>query len=171
VARTAARFDASGGLVLLEGQDRSLWDRAKISRATALLERACRARRVGPYQLQAAIAACHAEASRFEDTDWAQILFLYDLLLEVQPSPIVRLNRAVVLARVHGPSAGLAELASLSAVLDDYHLLHAIAGQLQSDLGHHAEARASQVRAAGLTTNAAEQALLSRRIQLLDAIC
>jgi predicted RNA polymerase sigma factor len=95
LARVGARFDADGELVLLGDQDRSLWDRAAIAGAVSLLEYAAAMRRPGPYQLQAAIAACHAEAPRFADTDWAQILVLYDLLLELGPSPIVRLNRAV----------------------------------------------------------------------------
>jgi RNA polymerase sigma-70 factor (ECF subfamily) len=166
LARTPARFDASGELVLLEDQDRSLWDRAMIDGAIGLLERAGAMGRPGPYQLQAAIAACHAEARRFADTDWAQILVLYDLLAAVQPSPIVRLNRAVAVARVLGPGAALHELDGLAGVLDGFHLLHAIRGWLLHELGDREQARAAELRAAELTANRSEQALLRRRIQL-----
>lgn len=125
--------------------------------------------RPGPYQLQAAIAACHAETLRFADTDWAQILTLYDLLLAVQPSPVVRLNRAVVLARVFGAETALAQVDAVANALDDYHLLHAIKGQLLHELGNQEQARAAQLRAAELTANTAEQALLRRRIAHLQA--
>jgi RNA polymerase sigma-70 factor (ECF subfamily) len=168
LARTPARFDASGELVLLEDQDRALWDRAMIDDAIGLLERAGAMGRPGPYQLQAAIAACHAEARRFADTDWAQILVLYDLLVALQPSPIVRLNRAVAVARVLGPAAALAELDALTGVLDRFHLLHAIRGWLLHELGDREQARAAQLRAAELTANRSEQALLRRRIQLYE---
>ena len=169
LARTRARFNDDGELVLLEHQDRSLWNRELIAQATSLLERAARTHSPGPYQLQAAIAACHVEAPRFADTDWAQILTLYDLLLAIQRSPIVRLNRAVVLARVHGAEAALAEVDAVAETLDNYHLLHAIRGQLLHELGDQEQARAAQLRAAGLTANTAEQALLRRRIELLQA--
>jgi RNA polymerase sigma factor (sigma-70 family) len=165
LARARARFTADGELVLLEHQDRSLWNRKLVAKACSLLERAAAVHRPGPYQLQAAIAACHAEATRFADTDWAQILTLYDLLLAMQPSPIVRLNRAVVLARVYGAQTGLAELEAVADVLDGYHLLHAVRGQLLHELGNQKQARAAQLRAAELTANTAEQALLRRRIE------
>jgi RNA polymerase sigma factor (sigma-70 family) len=165
LARVGARFDADGELVLLGDQDRSLWDRAAIAGAVSLLEHAAAMRRPGPYQLQAAIAACHAEAPRFADTDWAQILVLYDLLLELAPSPIVRLNRAVALAQVHGPAAALAEADALGDALAGYHLLHAIRGRLLHDLGDQEQARAAELRAAELTSNRAEQSLLRRRVE------
>jgi RNA polymerase sigma-70 factor (ECF subfamily) len=167
LARARARFDAEGELVLLADQDRSLWDRAMIADGVALLERAAAMRRPGPYQLQAAIAACHAEAPRFADTDWPQILVLYDLLLELAPSPIVRLNRAVAVARVHGPAAALAEVDALDDTLAGYHLLHAIRGQLLHELGAQEQALAAELRASELTANRAERSLLRRRIELL----
>jgi predicted RNA polymerase sigma factor len=163
LARTPARFDASGELVLLADQDRSRWDHAMIAEAVSLLERAAGLRRPGPYQLQAAIAACHAEAPRFADTDWAQVLVLYDLLLAPAPSPIVRLHRAVALGRVQGPAAALAELDALGGALDGYHLPHAVRGYLLHQLGDEEQARAAELRAAALTANRAEQALLRRR--------
>jgi RNA polymerase sigma-70 factor (ECF subfamily) len=169
LARTRARFSADGELVLLEHQDRVLWNRGLITQAVSLLERAASMRRPGPYQLQAAIAACHAEAPSFADTDWVQILTLYDLLLVMQPSPIVRLNRAVALGRVQGAEAALAEVDAIADALDRYHLLHAIRGQLLHELGDQEQARAAQLRAVELTANTAEQALLQRRIDLLQA--
>jgi RNA polymerase sigma-70 factor (ECF subfamily) len=126
--------------------------------------------RPGPYQLQAAISACHAEAPTFADTDWVQILTLYDLLLAHQPSPIVRLNRAVAVGRVQGPEAALAEVEAIAAALDSYHLLHAVRGQLLHELGDQEQARSAQLRAAELTANTAEQALLQRRIELLRVL-
>jgi RNA polymerase sigma-70 factor (ECF subfamily) len=169
LARSQARFNADGELVLLERQDRWLWNRALIAQAVSLVEQAARMHRPGPYQLQAAIAACHAEARRFADTDWAQILTLYDLLLTMQPSPIVRLNRAVALGRVCGAETALAEVDAVADALDGYHLLHAIRGQLLHQLGNQEQARAAQLRAAELTANTAEQALLQSRIELLQA--
>jgi RNA polymerase sigma-70 factor (ECF subfamily) len=168
LARTHARFTTGGELVLLEDQDRSLWNRPLIVQAVSLLERAAGMHRPGPYQLQAAIAACHAETPRFADTDWAQVLTLYDLLLAIQPSPIVRLNRAVALARVRGPHAALAEVESIAGALGGYHLLHAIRGHLLNEIGDQERARAAQLRAAELTANPAEQTLLRHRIQLLQ---
>jgi RNA polymerase sigma-70 factor (ECF subfamily) len=138
-----------------------------IADGVALLERAAAMRRPGPYQLLAAIAACHAEAPRFADTDWPQILVLYDLLLELTPSPIVRLNRAVAVARVHGPAAALAEVDALDDTLAGYHLLHAIRGQLLHELGAQEQALAAELRASELTANRAERSLLRRRIELL----
>jgi RNA polymerase sigma-70 factor (ECF subfamily) len=169
LARTGARFNADGELVLLEDQDRSLWNRGLIAQAVSLLRRAACMRRPGPYQLQAAIAACHAEAHSFADTDWVQILTLYDLLLGMQPSPIVRLNRAVAVGRVQGAETALAEVDAIAPALDRYHLLHAIRGQLLHELGNQEQARAAQLRAAELTANTAEQALLQRRIEQAEA--
>jgi RNA polymerase sigma-70 factor (ECF subfamily) len=164
-SRRAARI-RDGDLVLLADQDRSLWDHAAIAGAVSLLERAARMGRPGAYQLQAAIAACHAEARDFDDTDWAQILVLYDLLLAAAPSPIVRLHRAVAVAQVHGAAAALGELDELGQTLDSFHLLHAIRGRLLHELGDREQARAAQLRAAQLTMNTSEQALLRRRIEL-----
>jgi predicted RNA polymerase sigma factor len=152
--------------VLLEDQNRDLWDREVIGEAIALLERAAAIGRPGEYQLQAAIAACHAEARSFAETDWVQILVLYDMLLAVQPSPIVRLHRAVALARVEGPAAALAEVNALSELLEGFHLLHAIRGALLHELGDREQARSAQLRAVQLTANVSEQALLRRRIAL-----
>jgi RNA polymerase sigma-70 factor (ECF subfamily) len=129
-ARTDARFDADGGLVLLEHQDRSRWNHAAIDDAIRLLERAGQRHRPGPYQLQAAIVACHAEAARWADTDWEQILLLYDMLLHLSPSPITRLQRAIVLRYTAGPQAALTELDGLAGALDGYHLYHATRAEL-----------------------------------------
>ncbi len=123
-ARAAARFDGYGRLVLLSEQDRSRWDQAAIARAEGHLERAARLRRPGRFQLQGAIAACHAAALRWEDTDWLQILTLYDVLLRHDPSPVIRLNHAIALGQLRGAAAALAELDALAERLDDYHLFH-----------------------------------------------
>lgn len=164
-ARGAARFDEGGRLVLLADQDRSLWDDQAIAEATALLTRAARAhRRPGPYQLQAAIVACHAEAETFADTDWAQILVLYDMLLHLAPSPVTRLHRAVALRHVKGPEAALAELEHLGDELERYPLFHATRAELLRDLRRHGEARRADQRALELTVNPAQQALLEQRL-------
>jgi RNA polymerase sigma-70 factor (ECF subfamily) len=163
-ARVGARFGRDGDLVLLQEQDRSLWDRDSIDEATAVLVRAARRGRPGPYQLQAAIVACHAEAPRFEDTDWEQIVVLYDMLLHLAPSPVTRLHRAVALRYTAGPKAAMAELEHLSGDLDHYHLFHATRAELLRELGHPGEARAADRRALELTGNPAEQAVLRRRI-------
>ncbi|MFI7040515.1 RNA polymerase sigma factor [Microbispora rosea] len=164
-ARGAARFDSHGRLVPLAEQDRTRWDHAAIAEATAALTRAARAhRRPGPYQLQAAIVACHAEAAGFEQTDWAQILVLYDMLLAVAPSPVTRLHRAVALRYVKGPAAALAELTGLEETLSRYPLLHATRAELLRALGDTSQARISDERALGLTANPAQQALLHQRL-------
>lgn len=164
-ARGAARFDADGRLVLLADQDRSLWDRTAIAEATALLTRTARAhRRPGPYQLQAAIVACHAEAGDFEATDWAQILVLYDMLLRLAPSPVTRLHRAIALRYARGPGAALAELADLGPALERYPLFHATRAELLRDLGRPAQAREADARARALTVNPAQLALLDERL-------
>ncbi|MEU8061198.1 RNA polymerase sigma factor [Microbispora bryophytorum] len=164
-ARGAARFDSHGRLVPLAEQDRGRWDHAVIADATALLTRTARAhRRPGPYQLQAAIVACHAEAADFEHTDWAQILVLYDMLLAVASSPVTRLHRAVALRYVKGPVAALAELAGLEEALSRYPLLHATRAELLRALGDTSQARLCDERALGLTANPAQQALLHRRL-------
>ena len=163
-ARAGARFDPDGGLVLLEDQDRSRWDRDLIADATQLLVRAARQQRPGPYQLQAAIVACHAEAEHWADTDWEQILLLYDMLLHLAPSPMARLHRAVAVRYVHGPGAALAELEDVAAELDRYHLFHATRAELLRALGDPDGARAADRRALTLTRNPAEQAVLRQRI-------
>jgi RNA polymerase sigma-70 factor (ECF subfamily) len=164
LARADARFDAHGELVLLEEQDRGLWDQSAISEAIATLERAAALGRPGRYQLQAAIAACHAEARTWSETDWPQILILYDMLLPHVHSPIARLNRAVAIKHVVGPQVALAEVDTLAGALDSYHLWHAVRADLLHALGQHARAQAAEQRALALTHNPAEQALLRRRL-------
>lgn len=163
-ARTAARFDRNGALVRLQDQDRSLWDREAIADATRLLTRAAAQQRPGPYQLQAAIVACHAEAERWEDTDWEQIVLLYDMLLHLAPSPVTRLHRAIALRYTAGAQAAMSELDGLADVLDRYHLFHAARADLLRELGQPDQARAADRRALELTANPAEQALLKGRI-------
>ena len=164
LARGAARYTADGQLILLADQDRALWDLAQIAGGIALIEQAAALQRPGPYQVEAAIAACHAEAPSWAATDWPQILLLYDLLLNLRPSPVVRLNRAVALRQVAGPEAALDEVNALGDALDHYHLFHAIRGELLLDLGRREQARAADLRALALTHNHAEQTLLTRRL-------
>ncbi|PZF85891.1 RNA polymerase sigma factor [Jiangella anatolica] len=164
-ARSGGRFGADGGLVRLADQDRSRWDHAAIADAVALLTRAARRHRPGPYQLQAAIVACHAEAARWEDTDWEQIVLLYDLLLHLAPSPVTRLHRAVALRYTAGARAALDELDELAEPLAGYHLLHATRADLLRDLGRPDEARTADARALRLTQNPAEQAVLHDRLR------
>ncbi|MEU4539649.1 sigma-70 family RNA polymerase sigma factor [Streptosporangium sp. NPDC023825] len=164
-ARGAARFDGCGRLVLLADQDRSRWDHQAIEQATALLTRAARAhRRPGPYQLQAAIAACHAEATCFEQTDWAQILVLYDMLAHLAPSPVTRLHRAIAVRRVHGAAAALAQVDALEGDLASYGLWHATRAELLRELGEAEQAHGCDQRALELTVNPAQQALLAERL-------
>jgi RNA polymerase sigma factor (sigma-70 family) len=163
-ARTNARFKPEGALIPLEHQDRSLWNHEAIEHATRLLAQAAEQRRPGPYQLQAAIVACHAEAERWIDTDWEQILLLYDMLLNLVPSPVTRLNRAVALRYTAGARAALAELDTLADTLDEYHLFHATRAELLRGLGRPYQAREADERALQLTTNPAQQVLLQERI-------
>lgn len=163
-ARAGARFDPDGALVQLPDQDRSRWDHDAIASATRLLARAAGQRRPGPYQLQAAIVACHAEARTWADTDREQIVLLYDMLLSLASSPVSRLHRAIALRYTAGPEAALAELDELSGALDNYHLYHATRAELLRALGHPYQARAADQRALDLTANPAEQAFLRRRI-------
>ena len=163
-ARAGARFDSHGRLVLLSDQDRSRWDRVRLARSEGYLARSAELHRPGRYQLQAAIAACHADAESWSATDWLQILTLYDLLLRHEPSPVVRLNHAIALRHVSGPAAALAEVDSVAERLADYHLMHATRAQLLADLGDHDRARQANVRALSLTDNPAEQELLQARI-------
>ena len=167
-ARSDARFDPDGNLVLLEHQDRSSWDHEAIATASGLLQRAARRRQPGPYQLQAAIVACHAEAADWADTDWEQIVVLYDMLLHLAPSPLTRLHRAIARRYTAGPAAALAEVDALAGPLDRYHLYHATRADLLRALGRPDEARAADRRALQLTANPAEQALLRQRIDWGD---
>ena len=163
-ARSGARFDAAGGLVRLEDQDRSTWNWDGIKCATRVLERAARWHRPGPYQLQAAIVACHADARTWDDTDWEQILLLYDMLLQLEPSPVTRLHRCIALRYAAGAQAALSELEALSGALDHFYLFHATRAELLRALGHPSEARDADQRALELTTNPAEQAVLKQRL-------
>ncbi len=163
LARTEARFTDAGELILLPDQDRSRWDRSMITEGITLIEHAAALRRPGPYQLEAAIIACHAEAESWEATDWPQIVILYDFLLQMGSSPVVRLNRAVALRQVAGLEAALAEVNALESDLNNYHLFHAIRGKLLLEMGYREQARASALKALGLTQNRAEQSLLARR--------
>jgi RNA polymerase sigma-70 factor (ECF subfamily) len=165
-ARRATRTSATGELILLDEQDRSCWDQARIVEGSTLVERALRSRRFGPYTLQAAIAAVHAEAPAAAETDWAQIVGLYDVLLRSEPSPIVELNRAAAVAMRDGPAAGLALMDALLArgELADYHLAHSARADLLRRLGRLAEARASYERALALARQAPERRFLERRL-------
>jgi RNA polymerase sigma factor (sigma-70 family) len=163
-ARADARFTPDGALVLLADQDRSHWDRAAIDGATRLIAQAAKQQRPGPYQLQAAIVACHAEAPSWEATDWEQIVLLYDMLLHLAPSPVTRLHRAIALRYIAGPQVALAELDQLADALDHYHLLHATRAELLRAIGHPYQARTADQRALELTANPAERALLHQRI-------
>jgi RNA polymerase sigma-70 factor (ECF subfamily) len=163
-ARAASRFDAEGRLVLLRQQDRARWDKAEIAAAADLVVRAARLRRPGPYQIQAAIVACHAEAASWESTDWPQILLLYDALLRQQRSPVIRLHRAVAVGQVLGPQTALDETDDLAGDLDRYHIYHATRAEFLRRLGRGYEARQADERALGLTANPAERALLEQRL-------
>jgi RNA polymerase sigma-70 factor (ECF subfamily) len=165
-SRRAARTSADGDIVLLDDQDRSLWDRRMIAEGGALVERALAAGRVGPYTLQAAIAAAHARAEAPAATDWPEIVSLYDVLERVTPSPVVSLNRAAAVAMRDGPAAGLALIDAILARGDlaDYHLAHSARAELCRRLGRKAEARASYERALELTRQEPERRFLERRL-------
>jgi len=164
MARDAARFDPNGEIVLLKDQDRRLWDRVAIDAALAALNPALRTGRHGFFLCQAAIAACHATAKSWAETDWALIGALYDRLSEMTDSPVVRLNRAIALSHRDGAGVGLAELAPLAEELDGYHLFHAARAEMLKQLGHHEEAIACERRALELTANPAERRLLESRL-------
>jgi RNA polymerase sigma-70 factor (ECF subfamily) len=165
-SRRNARSTAEGDLIVLEDQDRSLWDRALIAEGTALAERALASGRFGAYALQAAIAAVHAEAASIGETDWSQILGLYDVLARYEPSPVIELNRAVAVAMRDGPQAGLALVDALfeRGELAGYHLAHATRADFCRRLGRTAEARASYRRALELSRQEPERRFLERRI-------
>ena len=168
-SRRTARSSIEGELVLLDDQDRTLWDRTMISEGSALVQRALRSRRFGPYTLQAAIAAVHAEAPAAAATDWRQIVGLYDVLLRADDSPVIALNRAAALAMRDGPEAGLAAIDALFALgeLQDYHLAHAARADLLRRLGHLSEAKAAYVSALALTKLEPERRFLERRVSEL----
>ena len=173
-SRTVARRGSNGEAVLLPDQDRSLWDDAQIERGMSALENA---QRLGGgaeyYALQAAIAACHMRARRAEDTDWGRIVLLYDALMQITPSPIVALNRAVAVSMAEGPAAGLDaidEIATPAAgsPLAGYHLLHSVRGELLMKMGNFHEARKEMERAITLTKNLREQELLTEKLTQID---
>ena len=168
-SRRAARTSAEGEIVLLGNQDRSLWNREQIAEGAALVSRALSSRRFGPYTLQAAIAAVHAEARSEAETDWAQIVGLYDVLSQASPSPVIDLNRAVAVAMRDGPEAGLALIDALLARgdLTDYHLAHSARAELCRRLGRAAEARTSYQRALELVRQGPERRFLERRLAQL----
>ena len=165
-SRRRARTSASGDLVLLEQQDRSLWDRELIREGITLVEQALASKRIGPYSLQAAIAAVHAEAPSAQETDWAQIVALYDLLLRAEPSAIIELNRAVAVAMRDGPAKGLELVDALlkRGELAQYHLAHATRADFCRRLGRNADARVSYERALALAKQEPEQRFLERRL-------
>ncbi len=169
-SRRAARASPTGDLILLEDQDRSLWNRDQIAEGTSLVERALSSRRFGPYTLQAAIAAVHAEAPSVAATDWAQIVGLYDALARTEPSPVVELNRAVAVAMRDGPSAGLALVDRILARGDlaDYHLAHAARADLCRRVGKNTEARAAYQRALALARQEPERRFLAGRLAALQ---
>ncbi len=168
-SRRAARTTATGELVLLSDQDRSLWNRDQIGEGSGLVEKALSSRRFGPYALQAAIAAVHTEAASTDATDWREIVGLYDLLLGAEPSPVVELNRAVAVAMRDGPAAGLELIDAILARgdLQDYRLAHAARADLCRRLGQTMEARVSYERAIALTRQGPERRFLERRLQEL----
>ena len=165
-SRREARTSADGDLVLLEAQDRSQWNRTMIAEGIALVQTSLASRRFGPYTLQAAIAAVHAEAPQAADTDWAQIVALYDVLLRADDSPVVALNRAVALAMAESPESGLAAIDAIlgAGQLAQYHLAHAARADLYRRLGRIAEARAAYQRALELVRQAPERRFLERRL-------
>jgi RNA polymerase sigma-70 factor (ECF subfamily) len=163
-ARRPARLDRAGSLVALEDQDRAAWNRPQIAAGLSILDKALSRREPGPYQVQAAIAACHAEAPDASATDWTQIALLYDRLAEMVPSPVVELNRAVAIAMARGPAAGLAVVDSLTDALTGYHLLPATRADLLRRLGRREEAAEAYREALALTANEAERRFLASRL-------
>jgi len=170
-ARREGRTSSLGDLILLEDQDRSLWNRQEIQEGVALVERALKSRRIGPYSLQAAIAAVHAEAPDTASTDWAQIVALYDVLLKAEPSAVIELNRAAAIAMRDGPRAGLELIDNILAMgeLGDYYPAHAARGELCRRLGRVSDARAAYKRTLELVTQEPERRFLERRLMELDS--
>ncbi|WP_047456473.1 RNA polymerase sigma factor [Rhizobium rhizogenes] len=169
-SRQAARFDASGQIVLLEDQDRSLWNHMLIDEALALLDKAIRHRRPGPYQLQAAIAALHSRAKQAGDTDWAEIDLLYQTLERVHPSPVVTLNRAVAVAKLKGPEVALALVETLADPLDSYFYFHGLRGGLLMQLHRAREARSAFDRAIALARSPAEAEHIRHQLDRLSTM-
>jgi RNA polymerase sigma-70 factor (ECF subfamily) len=169
-SRAAARFDANANPVLLEDQDRSRWDRRLIVEGLALVDKAVRHGRPGPYQVQAAIAALHARAARADETDWAQIELLYGTLERMQPSPVVSLNRAVAVAKVRGPAAALALIDPLAATLGGYFYFHGARGAFLKELGRVEEASTALGTAISLANTPAEAAHIRRELDGLEAL-
>jgi RNA polymerase sigma-70 factor, ECF subfamily len=167
-SRAAARFDDKGGIILLDDQDRGLWDDKRIAEGLALIDKAMRHRRPGPYQVQAAIAALHARAKRAQDTDWAQIDLLYANLERLEPSPVVTLNRAVAVNKVRGPAAALEMIEPLGPKLASYFYFHGVKGALLQQLDRRAEARAAFDRAIALANTPAEAAHIRQHLDHLD---
>ena len=165
LARARARFDAGGDMVLLPDQDRALWDGAAIGEGIDLLHRAAALDAPGQYQLQAAIAAVHSESRSWAETDWRQIVLLYDTLMRFTDTPVIRLNRAVALNRVAGPEVALGEVNDLAIALGGYHLFHATRAELLDELGEKALAREARLQALELCQNPAERALLERKLR------
>jgi RNA polymerase sigma-70 factor (ECF subfamily) len=165
LARSRARFDEFGEMVLLPDQDRSLWDGVAIAEGIQLLERAGAMRATGPYQIQGAIAALHSEARSWGETDWHQIVVLYDSLVRMADSPVVRLNRAVALSHFAGPEVALGEINDLAMSLDGYHLFHAARADLLDRVGEPALGREARLRALELCQNPAERSLLERKLR------
>ena len=163
-SRRDTRVSAGGELVLLEDQDRGRWDREEIDEGAGIVERAVRGGRPGPYQVQAAIAALHATAERPQDTDWGQIALLYGRLAELQPTPVVELNRAVAVAMAEGPERGFRLLEPLARPLDRYHLFHSARADLLRRLGRNAESADAYRRALGFASNDVERRFLERRL-------
>ncbi len=166
-ARAKARLDASGEIILLDKQDRALWDKAMIAEGLALLDKAMRHGKTGPYQLQAAIAALHAQATEPERTDWAQIALLYETLEKMQPSPVVTLNRAVAAAKVAGPAKALAMIEPLAQTLSGYFYFYGVKGALLLELGRLEEARVAFDHAIALANNPAEAAYIRTKLDAL----
>ena len=167
-ARAKARFDREGNVVLLEDQDRNLWSRPRIAEGLALIDKAMRHRRPGPYQIQAAIAALHARAQHAEDTDWTQIDLLYANLERLQPSPVVTLNRAVAVSKVHGPEAALEMIEPLGERLKGYFYFHGVKGALLEQLERPLEAREAFGRAIALANTPAEAAHIRQHLDRLS---
>ena len=169
-SRRVTRLDADGDIVLLEDQDRSQWDQALIVEGREFIQQSLRSKRFGVYTLQAAISAVHSEARVALETDWAQIVALYDMLLRVYPSPVVELNRAVAIAMRDDLAAGLALIDGIldRGDLSDYYLAHSARGELLRRLGRNSESRSAFQRALSLTKQAPEQRFLQRRLHSLD---
>lgn len=168
-SRQRARFDAHGSVILLEDQDRTQWNQDSIAEALAMLDKAMLHRRPGPYQIQAAIAALHARAKKPEDTDWSEIDQLYAALERHAPSPVVTLNRAVAVSKVHGAEVALKMVESLAQPLAGYFYFHGLHGALLKQLGRHQQARQALTRAIGLAGTAAEAAHIREHLDQLDA--